>query len=154
MRVIFLRAMKSHTDQSNSFDRRDTCSRKRGWQYQLANQVGTATNMLLSFVCVSVLVATGFAHEPLTPAQIAQMKQEGTFEERMQRARRLSPEKISAGLGPTVVYKLRKEALRASGMPPAEISRALCGGRAMAFPYSAQPELKASGTVKTFDGAG
>jgi len=115
----------------------------------LAHLMNRTRNLLWLLASASVLLATGFAHEPLTAEQIAQMKEEGTFEERMQRARRLAPEKLGGGLGPTAAYKLRKEALRASGMSPADISRALFGGRAMAFPYAAQPELKSSGTVKT-----
>lgn len=107
----------------------------------------------LAKIAVSLLLPSfpqdAISHEPLTAEQVAAMKQEGTFEERIQRARRVAPEKIGAGLGPNATYKMRKEAMRARGMSPADISRSLFGGRALAFPYAARPELKASGTVKT-----
>jgi M6 family metalloprotease-like protein len=77
------------------------------------------------------------------------MKQDGTFEERTERVRWLGEYRMSSALEQDAVYRLKKEALQASGMSSRDISQYFFGGRVMAFPYAATPQLKSSGTQKT-----
>jgi M6 family metalloprotease-like protein len=101
----------------------------------------------LASYCVSLNIV--LAHEPLTEEQIASMKREGSFEERMQRVRWLEKYRMSIGVAENAVYKIQRDSLRANGMSPRDIGHYLFGDRVMAFPYAATPELKSIGTVKT-----
>ncbi|MBX3434864.1 MAG: M6 family metalloprotease domain-containing protein [Pirellulales bacterium] len=92
------------------------------------------------------------AHEQPTPEDVATWKKaEGIdgYDERVERVKRLQLEKIAPGLGERATYELRKASLQAAGLTPQQISWELFGGRAMAFPYSAAPELKSIGSPRT-----
>lgn len=89
------------------------------------------------------------AHDPVTAAEIQRYKDEGTYDERIGRTLTLQQFKLSEGLRQRAIYKVHRAALQASGMSEAEAARALTSGPLKAFPFTAQPELKSSGTVKT-----
>jgi M6 family metalloprotease-like protein len=88
------------------------------------------------------------AHEPLTPEEIAALKQGGTYEERTARIGWLRPEKVSKGVAEDARSRLQEEAMRAAGKSEAQIAEAVLGPQ-FAFPYKASPELPSTGSVKT-----
>lgn len=106
------------------------------------------------FTTTTAVLCLGFitaarGHDHPTPEQIQAMKEAGVYEERLQRVQRLAPHKVAPGLQQRAAFKVALGALQAQGLSPAEISDRLFAGRNMAFPYTAQPELRSTGTVRT-----
>lgn len=96
-----------------------------------------------------LLVNVARSHDRLTAEQIQQMKQNGTYDERVGRILTLQQHKMAEGRRERAVYKVRRAALEASGLSEADAAHALSGGPQMAFPFVKQPELKSTGTVRT-----
>lgn len=90
-----------------------------------------------------------FGHSELTPQILQEYQSSGTLEERKGRIATLKQFRMAEGTEQRAVYKVRRAALEASGQSLAETARTLTGGPTMAFPYTAQPELRSKGTVKT-----
>jgi len=89
------------------------------------------------------------AHDRLTEAEIQAYKADGTYDERVGRTLILQQNRLSEGLRQRGLYKVRRAALEASGLTPAQAAQSLGAGPLMAFPFTAQPELRSTGTVKT-----
>jgi hypothetical protein len=89
------------------------------------------------------------APDELTPQLIAQYATDGTLDDRKARIATLKQFRMAEGNHQRAIYKVRRAALEASGLSPAEAARALTSGPSMAFPFTAQPELRSTGTVKT-----
>lgn len=102
-------------------------------------------------LCAAWLVIAGraFAHSELTPQLVKEYAATGTLEERKGRIAALKQFRMSEGAGQRAVYKVKRATLEASGLSPADAARALTTGPAMAFPFTAVPELRSKGTVKT-----
>src|SRR4051812_14802018 len=81
------------------------------------------------------------AHDEITPASIKKYSDEGTLQERRARIDTLRQFRMTEGNLQRATYKVRRAALEATGLSPAEAAKALTGGRLMAFPFTAQPEL-------------
>ena len=88
-------------------------------------------------------------HNELTPQLIAQYATDGTLDDRKARIATLKQFRMAEGNHQRAIYKVQRAALEASGLSPAEAARALTSGPSMAFPFTAQPELQSTGTVKT-----
>src|SRR6476660_8353529 len=88
---------------------------------------------LMSVTLLLVNVARG--HDRLTAEQIQQMKQNGTYNERVERILTLQQHKMAEGRRERAVYKIRRAALEASGLSEADAAHALNGGPQMAFPF-------------------
>lgn len=88
------------------------------------------------------------AHDPLTPEQLQQLLAEEDYADRVARLRYLRQYELGSGLHQRAVYRVRRAAMEASGQTEVEIERDLLAGD-RAFPYQMQPELRASGKVKT-----
>jgi M6 family metalloprotease-like protein len=110
-----------------------------------------SSRIVLQLLLLALCMACRFsqAHEPLTPQEVQRMREEGTYEERLQRVKRLGHHKLSSGLAEKASFKLKADTLKASGLTPDEIRRQLLGGMALAYPYAAQPELRSTGNVRT-----
>lgn len=107
-----------------------------------------------NLICAAALIALGpwlpaFAHEEFSQQEIEKTPEGGSLEERKARVATLKQFRMAEGNQQRAIYKVRRAALEASGLSPAEAARALTGGLSMAFPFSAQPELRSTGSVKT-----
>ncbi len=80
------------------------------------------------------------AHDKVTADEVAAAKRDGTYAERVARIRRLQQHRMSGALEQRAIFKIQKTALQAMGRGP---------GPQMAFPFTAQPELRSWGTVRT-----
>jgi M6 family metalloprotease domain len=98
---------------------------------------------------LSAIPARAHDADDFNAAAIARYKAEGTYDERLARTLNLEQHKMSEGRRQRAFYKIRRAALEASGMTAAEIAETLSSGPQMAFPFTAQPELKSAGTAKT-----
>jgi len=98
----------------------------------------------------TIWASAALAHDPLTPADVQKFIANGDYQQRLARIRQIAPHQMNESLSRKARYKIAKAALTAQGLSPAEISdRLFGGGRMMAFPFAAQPELRSSGTVRT-----
>src|SRR5687768_16853192 len=89
------------------------------------------------------------AHDPLTNEAVQRYTADGTLEERKARVATLKQFRLADGRRERAAFKVRRAALEASGYTPAEAAQALAGGQSMAFPFTSQPELQSTGTVRT-----
>ena len=111
------------------------------------------TLKLLSIVTSLALASVAYAQtkfvERPTAGEIEKFKGDASYGERVARAKSHKTYKMSDALQQRAIYKIRRAALQASGVSNAVAGHALTSGPQMAFPYTAQPELRSSGTVKT-----
>lgn len=79
--------------------------------------------------CIGWLVSSGsaLAHDELTPQTVQEYKANGTLAERRGRIATLQQFRMSEGVEQRAVYKVRRAALEASGLSPADAARALTG---------------------------
>ena len=98
---------------------------------------------------LALLPAVVAAHEQVTRDDLEQYAEDGTLAERRARIRRLQPERMSESIEKRAIYKVRRAELESTGLSPADAARALTSGPSMAFPFSANPELRSTGKVRT-----
>jgi M6 family metalloprotease-like protein len=101
--------------------------------------------------CLAALVAlagAAAAHSPPTEEELSTASQASDFADRLRRIQRTEPHKLGEGLRERAAFKLTRALLETSGLPQAEQDRLLFSGPMKAFPYEAQPELRASGDVR------
>jgi M6 family metalloprotease-like protein len=108
-------------------------------------------NLLACTCYVGVLFSAtaAFGHEPIEEEVIEGYKEDGTYDERMNRIETLKHFKMSEGNRQRAIYKIRRAELQAAGLTETQAAQVLAGGPQMAFPFTAQPELRSQGTVKT-----
>src|SRR5256885_2308240 len=80
------------------------------------------------------------AHEELSQKTLAEYVANGTLQERKDRIANLKQFRMTESHAQRAIYKMRRAALEASGVSPADAARALTSGPSMAFPYTARPE--------------
>jgi len=98
---------------------------------------------------INVDLPTVVAHDELTEQQTQEYSADGTLDERKARIATLKQFRMAEGMRDRAVYKVRRAALEASGLTPAEAARALTSGPQMAFPFTSSAELGSTGTQRT-----
>jgi M6 family metalloprotease-like protein len=101
------------------------------------------------FIVFHSFASVVMAHDELTQQEIEKYTADGTLDERKARIEALEPFRIAEGNRQRAIYKVQRASLEASGLSSVEAARALTRGPSMAFPFTAQPELHSTGTVKT-----
>lgn len=105
--------------------------------------------ILSLFTAIASFASIALAHDELTQQQIEQYRADGSLGDRKARIAALEQFRMAEGNRQRALYKVQRAALEASGLSPAEAARVLTRGPSMAFPFTAQPELRSTGTART-----
>jgi M6 family metalloprotease-like protein len=111
---------------------------------RLPRGAATAAGVLL--ITIS-LRAT--AHEIVAGNDLERYREDGSLAERQDRIATLKQSRIPESCRQRTLYRIQRAQLEASGMTPSEAARALTSGPSPAFPFTAKPELRSHGTVRT-----